>query len=195
MNYKRINDYEVLYMVKENDEDARDLMLTKYMPIIRKVSSKYYELFKDNGADFDDFVQEGLIALNKAINSFDEKNDVLFYTYALTCINRHLITFCRNITSKKHMILNGSVREDESIINVLSEENIEKEFENRWYEAEFVDFKNSFDFIESGIFELRYNGFTYKEISQLLDISVRNIDSTLTRIRRILHKKFEKMIY
>ena len=28
------------------------------------------------------------------------------------------------------------------------------------------------DFLDSNIFELRYNGFSYKEISRLLDVSI-----------------------
>ena len=53
-------------------------------------------------------------------------------------------------------------------------------------ERKFVSFKNLFDIVESNIFELRYNGFSYKEISKLLDIPVSTIDGKLCKIRRIL---------
>ena len=41
MDYKQVNDYEVIYMIKENDEEARNLLIRKYKPIINKVSSDY----------------------------------------------------------------------------------------------------------------------------------------------------------
>lgn len=189
MDYKKVNDYEVIYMIRENDEDARDLMLQKYLPIIKKLASKFYELYKGNGADYDDFVQEGLISLNRAINSFGEANNTLFYTYAITCINRHLITYCRNITSKKHMVLNLSEREEETLFSFKDNNNVERDFLFREVEKEFIEFKNSFDFLDSNIFELRFNGFGYKEISTLLDIPISMVDSKLMKIRRCLHKK------
>ena len=40
MNYKNINDYEVLYMIRENSDDARDLIFQKYSPIIKKIANK-----------------------------------------------------------------------------------------------------------------------------------------------------------
>ena len=34
MNYKNVNDYEVMYMIRENDEESVGLMYKKYMPLI-----------------------------------------------------------------------------------------------------------------------------------------------------------------
>ena len=62
MDYKKINDYEVVYLVKENDEEARKIMFNKYIPIVRKLASKYSMSAKWARVDFDDLVQEGLIA-------------------------------------------------------------------------------------------------------------------------------------
>ena len=70
MDYKQVNDYEVIYMIKENDEEARNLLIRKYKPIINKISNKYISSVKPFGVEIDDLVQEGMIALNKAINTF-----------------------------------------------------------------------------------------------------------------------------
>ena len=32
MKYKNVNDYEVIYMIRENDEDSEKLMYEKYSP-------------------------------------------------------------------------------------------------------------------------------------------------------------------
>lgn len=105
MDYKDLNDYEVVYMVKENDDDAREIIFNKYIPIVKKIASNYLAYAKLARIEYDDLVQEGLIALNVAIN--------------------------------------------------------------------------------------RYNGFSYKEISSLLDIPITIIDGRLYKIRKTLQNKIK----
>ena len=56
MDYKKINDYEVVYLVKENDEEARKIIFNKYITIVRKLASKYSLSAICARVDFDDFV-------------------------------------------------------------------------------------------------------------------------------------------
>lgn len=188
MDYKHVNDYEVMYMIKENDEESRTLLLKKYSPIINKIASKYLTYAKGFGIEFDDLVQEGFIALNTAIFNFNDDNNVLFYTYACVCVERHLISYCKRANSKKNYYLNNSIFDDcysicdansylDNFVNELSAEEV------------FINFKNSFDIKYSSVLELRYNGFTYREISELLGISIGTVDVRLSRIRSILHGK------
>lgn len=51
MDYKQVNDYEVIYMIKENDEEARNLLIRKYKPIINKISNKYISSVKPFGVN------------------------------------------------------------------------------------------------------------------------------------------------
>ena len=69
---------------------------------------KYISSVKPFGVEIDDLVQEGMIALNKAINTFNDDNSVLFYTYASVCVERQIITYCTRIDSKKNYCLNHS---------------------------------------------------------------------------------------
>ena len=59
---------------------------------------------------------------------------------------------------------------------------------------EFTRCKNYFDIDKSSVFELRYNGFTYKEISKLLDISISTVDGRLSKIRQTLHRLWKNLI-
>lgn len=190
MDYKQINDYEVMYMVRENDEEARELLFKKYLPIVGKIASKYTEYIKRKGADFDDLLQEGMIALNAAINGYDDSNGVLFYTYVSVCIERHLATYCRRIDNKKNYFLNNSIDEDNYYSKVDFKSSIDYIFDEKLAEEEFIFYKNAFDIKHSSVFELRYNGFTYKEIGKLLDISVSTVDGRLYQIRKILQEKY-----
>ena len=135
--------------------------------------------------EYEDLVQEGLIALNEAINKYNERSGVLFYTFLCVCVERRILTYCRKMNSSKHYLLNTSL-DDEYIYSVSDNDVFEAYFNEINLERKFVSFKNLFDIVESNIFELRYNGFSYKEISKLLDIPVSTIDGKLCKIRRIL---------
>lgn len=185
MDYKKINDYEVVYMVRENDEEAREIIFNKYIPIVRRIASDHLALAKMARIEYEDLVQEGLTALNEAINKYNERSGVLFYTFLCVCVERRILTYCRKMNSSKHYLLNTSL-DDEYIYSVSDNDVFEAYFNEINLERKFVSFKNLFDIVESNIFELRYNGFSYKEISKLLDIPVSTIDGKLCKIRRIL---------
>ena len=185
MDYKKINDYEVVYMVRENDEEAREIIFNKYIPIVRRIASDHLALAKMARIEYEDLVQEGLIALNEAINKYNERSGVLFYTFLCVCVERRILTYCRKMNSSKHYLLNTYL-DDEYIYSVSDNDVFEAYFNEINLERKFVSFKNLFDIVESNIFELRYNGFSYKEISKLLDIPVSTIDGKLCKIRRIL---------
>ena len=185
MNYKNVNDYEVMYMIRENDEDAVGLMYKKYTPLIRKIAHKYYGFMKNSGVEFEDLFQEGMIALNDAIISYNEMGDTLFYTYLTICLERHFITYCRNVNSNKFYYLNTSVRND--LIYLFSDET-ELSTSMILYQ-DFVEYKNCFEFLDANIFELRLNGFTYKEICKLLDVTRNVVESRLVKIRNVLRQK------
>lgn len=189
MNYKLVNDYEVVYMIKENDDEAKNLLFKKYIPVVSKIATKYLSYAKKYGAEFDDLMQEGMIALNKAIFGFNERNAVLFYTYASICIERHLITYCKRLNNKKNYYLNFSLSDD--YYYCISDQNssLDVIFNEYLKEEEFSFYKNFLNLKYSSVFELRYNGFSYKEISKLLDISVGTVDARMSRIRKILKEK------
>ena len=41
--YKEYNDYELLYYISEKNEDASDILLKKYDPLIISIAKKLYK--------------------------------------------------------------------------------------------------------------------------------------------------------
>lgn len=191
MDYKNVNDYEVVYMVRENDEEARELIFKKYIPIVKRIAFNYLSLAKVIKVEFDDLVQEGLIGLNHAIDSFDENSGTLFYTFVCVCVERKIITYCRKMGSNKNYYLNTALGED-YCFGIKDNRTPEFYLEQELIESDFNVYKNYFDISDSSILELRYNGFSYNEISRLLDIPIGSIDGRLCRIRRILRERAKK---
>lgn len=186
MNYKDYNDYEILYKVREKDEEALYAIFDKYDAVIKKYANKYYGFAKDYGVDINDLIQEGRIAVNKAIMSFNSDSNSLFYSYLLLCLERHLISFCRNISSGKNSVLNSSVSVDNLYFISDCNSSTDDMLNNLVDSNLFIDCKNKLDFCDSNIFELRFNGFSYKEISVLLDLKISYIDTRLCKIRKTL---------
>ena len=117
MDYRDINDYEQLYLVAENDDEAEEVIFRKYKPIIYAIADKYYNYFKFRGIDKDDLVQEGYVGLSNAIKSYKDNQSALFYTFSSICINRQIRGYCRQFLSTKNEILNNAYSFDNIIID------------------------------------------------------------------------------
>ena len=191
MSYDEVNDYELLSIVADN-EDATEILFKKYRPLILGIARKFYSSIKNNGCDFNDFVQEAMIAFSMAINTFDEKKDALFFTYAKTCIERRLSTLLRTFNRAKNQLLNESYSVDlladdaKSLENLLEDNNSNPE--NRIIENENINeiikkIEKSLTDLECEVFELKISGFNYKEIAEILDKDSKAIDNAIRRIR------------
>lgn len=191
MSYDEVNDYELLSIVADN-EDATEILFKKYRPLIVGIARKFYSSIKNNGCDFNDFVQEAMIAFSMAINTFDEKKDALFFTYAKTCIERRLSTLLRTFNRAKNQLLNESYSVDlladdaKSLENLLEDNNSNPE--NRIIENENINeiikkIEKSLTDLECEVFELKISGFNYKEIAEILDKDSKAIDNAIRRIR------------
>lgn len=197
MNYKEINDYEQLYLISEND-DAKNIIFTKYKPIVISIANKYNSFFEVKGVDMDDLIQEGYIGLSNAINAFNEKENALFYTFCILCIERQIRSYCKKYTSNKNEILNNAYSIDmenednnkfiEIVDDIYSIRNPDIHLNESLFYKKLIEFKNNLSLNQSLVFELRYNGFKYKEIATLLDISVHSVDNYI----HICKSKFTK---
>lgn len=194
MNYKTVNDYEVLYLVSEDMDTSYDILYQKYSPIIKSIANKYFSFAQQLGVEYQDLIQEGYIGLNSAIVSYRNDADAMFYTYASICIERHIRTYCRSLSALKHQILNFSFPDDEYSSNVVPDKSyFGSFFQSTSKELIQEIFKSSYtlDLDTRCVFELRYNGFTYKEIAQLLDLRLSAVESKFSKARKFLKKVVE----
>ena len=190
MNYKNYNDYELIYHVREQNDDSYGILFQKYIPIIKRITSDAYMKFSSYGYDLDYFIQEGYLGFQQALSSFDETKNSLFYTYASMCIQRKIISFCKKISSVEKNISNHYYvsYEDTPIIDPspgMEEVLVNQEFYRGLWEIVYT-----FPLEYTCVFELRMNQFPYQEISQLLDIPVRKAEFMIYRIYRKIRREF-----
>ena len=192
--YKNENDNELLYLISENNEDAKDVFYEKYKEIIEIKAKKYANFLNSKGYELGDLVQEGMIGLSQAIVDFKEQNNVQFSTFANICIDRQMYSFIRNITRDKHRILNDSLSIDTTTDNsgrplidlLFDDKNVNPE--DSFIEMEeknelFNKVKEVLTESEYNVFELRMQGFTYKEIGILLNMTPKAVDGCISRIK------------
>lgn len=198
MDYKEYNDNELLYYVNEANEEATEIIYKKYEPLINNLARKIINYCKNSGVEINDLVQEGMLGLSKALEQYKDNKDASFYTFAKTCIERKMISATIAARRQKHKILNDSLSiesTDEEGNNIceylLSDDksNPETMLLNLEREKDILNKASHIltDF-EIQVFELKINGFNYKEISEVLDRDVKAIDNALQRIKTKLKK-------
>lgn len=195
MGYKDYNDYELLAAIEEEDDIARNILYQKYKPLIQKeASDRFYALGKEcsNYLALEDFIMAGQKALEDAIQKFNPHQTNLFYTFFLVCLRNKLANVLRqHYRNKKLSIVelttNDYQIEDIEVVTSLEVDPLMcleyKELENT-LQTYMYDL-NSFD---RSIFELRLNGFKYKEIASLLEITSGQVTRVLQKVRNDLAK-------
>lgn len=200
--YDDYNDNELIYLIYDFNEDANRILHEKYYKIIKIKVAKYRALAKRMGLDTFDLMQEGLLGLEEAINSYRDNKDMKFSSFANMCIERQILSVVNYHSRKKHTFLNDSCSidaEDEKGRTMLDYSlksdtdplmMMEKEEEkNSIYDLMTKDLSK----LEKEVFELKLNGLDYREIARLLNKSYKSIDSALQRIRVKLKKILNEM--
>ena len=200
MDYKELNDNELVYLCSESNEDAINLMISKYKNYILSILKEYMKEYNIIGVEVADLYQEGLIGLMHAVQSFNSERDVLFYTYATACIKTSIISAVRQTFRQKNRILNNSysldklfdesnhnfyeIFKDESSIpdQLLLDEESEREL--------IENIKSKLSKSELSIFELKLRGLKNNEIAELMDKDKKYVENTLFRIT----KKYKEVI-
>ena len=189
MNYQNYNDYELIYMVREHDDDSYGTLFEKYIPVIKHIAIDYYRQLQSYGYDLDDFIQEGYLGFQDAVLAFDERKDCLFYTFLVICINRKILSFCKRITSDSKNVSNTRFVNSDDVEILDSFPGMEELFLNREFLKCMWDIIYSFPIEYSAVYELKMNQFHYSEIAKLLDIKVKRVQFIVRTVSLKIRKE------
>ena len=187
------NDYELVALAKEGNEDAVNLIYQKYKPIIVKKSENMIVRANHHGIEISDIMQEGFIGLEEAIVNFSENDNASFYTFAMLCINRQIINYLRKTTGGRDKILNDAVAIDEYVEkNMKDDYDTEFSFLYKEYEKDVIDeIKNNLTEFEFNVFKMKIDGYSFEEIANTLNKDLKSIYNTFQRIKI----KVKKIMY
>lgn len=165
----KYNDYELLYLISEKDDIALDIMYQKYIPLIKsRIRS-----FKIKQWNQEDFFQEGLLALNKAIQTYRDDKNKTFNKYFDLILQRKFIQILRKESKNFYNVeLVGSgeyLGEDSNI--------------HDYNYIEYID-ESIFSDFEKEVWECLKKGFKSREIAQELNCKVKQIYDATDRIKK-----------
>ena len=190
VNYRNLQDEELIEQLRSGDERIMEFILAKYKPLVRKKANAMYLI----GGDTDDLIQEGMIGLFKAIRDYNKEKESSFYHFAELCISRQIYTVVEASNRKKHAPLNsyvslysgtneeGVVLADSLTAGVM--ENPEQMVIDQENLVLFMErLKERLSKMERQVLDLYLTGLNYQQIAEEMGKSPKAIDNALQRIK------------
>lgn len=197
-NYEELPDNSLVNLAQNGDGIAMETILMRYKKMVKRKASRLFIA----GGDYEDVIQEGMIGLFKAVRTYNVDRGIAFSSFAVYCVLAQIIDAVRTASRNKHSALNLSIslqgmalqEDDDDPYNLLdvyidltrvSPEQIvitkeETESLNVFIKEELT--KN-----EQDALLLFIEGYTYAQIANKLNRTVKSVDNAIQRAR----EKFE----
>ncbi|AFQ44461.1 sigma-70 family RNA polymerase sigma factor [Desulfosporosinus meridiei] len=180
----------MLEAARSGNKDALNELILYYEPEIRMIAAKYYL----PRADYEDLLQEGRIAIYRAIMSYDQDTTIPFLHFLRMVIKRKLIDSLRKYTRQKHTNLNEafslnnaiSESDETSFLELLpnAEDPASMVIANDEVNSMINDLNKNMSNLERLVFEHYFiQGFKQREVSKNLGLHPKSLDNAIQRIR------------
>lgn len=188
------SDSKLIEMVRENDENAKDLLFQKYKFIIDAGIKKYIFVSKKFGIDYHDLYQEADVGFSDALVSYRDDKDMSLPSFITLCVDRRLRIFIRKYTTQKNKIINETLslehiydKTSSPLSDLISDNNENNPLDNMVKEEhlkELIDnIHNSLSTSEMEVYNLMINGLKYDEIAMILNKNLKQVDNAMQRIK------------
>ena len=184
--FDALSDNELVALAK-TDSDALDAVFIRYKKMLVSIGRSYFLI---NG-DYDDVMQEGMIGLFKAINTFND--EYAFSSYAYRCIKNSILTAVKKANTdknkplKNYISLSGSEDDDVDKMFILKDLNynpettvINKENEKELKEKILTNLTS----LEKSVLGKFLDGYSYEDIAKDLNKDKKSVDNAIQRIRK-----------
>ncbi|MDE5889233.1 MAG: sigma-70 family RNA polymerase sigma factor [Bacilli bacterium] len=203
MEYHDFNDYELISMLHESSEEAKNILYNKYLYIIDIEIKKYQRMARVLGYDLNDLYQDALVGFSDALISYRDDKDAALSSFITLCVDRRLQVSIKKAGRLKNKLLNDSLSLEHiyessasPLMDMLSDnfendplENIVKEEKT---EELMKEIKRSLSNREYEVFSLVTNGLKYDEIALLLNKDLKYVDNAIQRMRAKIRKIVEE---
>ena len=188
-NFKTASDEELVLIAKSGCDNAFDLLFERYAHVLKMRAMRYSKVVK---SDTEDFVQEGMLALFRAVKSFDVNLGTQFKTYAAACINNSMASAVKKHlkTTEKTGVSIDFIGEEKLAENspsssaVMPAEDIYIEREHS--ELLALQINSLLSNFERQVLKFYLRGYSYLQIAELLSTTTKAVDNALQRVRRKL---------
>lgn len=187
MNLNELSDEELVKLAKEKNDQATDILISRFTKLVNAITRKYFLI----GADETDLSQEGLIAMLKAIYTYNGES--AFKNYVYVCVKNRIFSLIKSSKSLKNFPLNNYVSlsgdvDNDTEKNPLAMNNAigpEEDYINRESEKEFKSkIAVALSNFENNVLSLYLDGLSYAVIAKKTGKTEKSIDNALQRIRK-----------
>ena len=185
-----LSDEELCRLVSQEDRLAEELLVTRYIRLVRTCARPYFLI----GGDSEDLTQEGMIGLMNAVREYDASKAASFRTFAETCIRNRLYSALRSAAGDKHLPLNQSVPLDTPFFDSnsytsgtgnLAERNPEDFLIDREHaQSLLTGVRKQLSEFEAKILGYYLDGLSCREIAETVGRPPKSVDNAVQRIRR-----------
>lgn len=194
--YEQMNDEKILELIQLGDNNALNFIMNKYNNVVHIKASRFFAI----GVEKEDIIQEGLIGLYKATQSYDISKQNSFKSFANMCIERQLITMVKSANRQKNIPLNSAfslnspVYEEgnSDVIETLDVNVIEDPLDTIAKKEYFCQIQskineNLSDF-ERQVLSHYEQGKSYATIAKEVNSKIKSVDTAIQRIRKKANK-------
>lgn len=195
------SDEQLIELVHENDDDAKSVIFNRYKDKIDYLIRKYSVVAKTLGIDIKDLNQEALVGFTDAILNYLPDKEASLATYICVCVERKIKKACIKASTLKNQAMKDALSLDYTYddINIPLKELIEdvdsdpliKITEQERYDELLENIRSSLTDNELPVFELMILGIGYKDIAEVLDKEIKQIDNAIQRIKSKIKKIIE----
>ena len=181
--FDNLSDNQLIALHKRGEIDAFAVICERYKLMVRSICRPYFLI----GGDSEDLLQEGMLGLLKAVNTYDESKNTTFKTFAYTCVSSSIKTAVRFDSKKSNKALNESVSLAE--VYFVETENLEDSIIEKVGSEEIEQkIKALLSALEYEIFKLWIVGHSYEEIGSFTNKTGKAVDNAIQRIKSKLKK-------
>ncbi|MFW6022320.1 MAG: RNA polymerase sigma factor [Halanaerobiaceae bacterium] len=180
-----VSDNELINKFNNGDKDAFEELVNRYQ---HKVYNTTYRML-GNHEDAMDMAQETFLRVYKSLKKF--KKNSSFSTWLFTITGN----ICRDkLRKRQREIKTYSLADDENSTKIIPENNDNKNIPEKVSISQEIseEIQEKVDLLpyeQKIVFVLReFEDFSYKEIADILDISIGTVKSRLSRARRSLRQ-------
>ncbi len=176
-----LTDEQLVLLARGGNEDAFVLLVTRCMPMLQQLAAGY----RSSQFDYEDLVQEGLLALLSAVRSYQDDKATKFRTYTYACVRNRMISVLRQEGRFTNDLL---VEEDEPYVPAENDQGDPAVMLLRREALEDLRLKlrSLLTPLEYRVLMLYVGAYSYNEIAARLRIGVKAVDNALQRLRRKL---------
>ncbi len=188
--FAELSDESLCSMAVAGDRVAEETLVTRYTRLVRTCARPFFLA----GGDSEDLIQEGMVALIKAVREYAPDKAASFRTFAEICIRNRLYSVLRASARDKHKALNQSISLDTpdfdsnsytSGTSSLAQRDPEDFLIDREHTAALLaGVRKQLSEFEAKILGYYLDGLSCREIADAVGKSPKSVDNAVQRIRR-----------